>query len=307
LFDLSCRVSLRKVTKRVLEALIKSGACDCFGASRAGMLTALDMVVARAQKRSDDRKSNQMSLFSVTPARKAAPLTGIGIDCPEAALDEWDDDTRLKAEKEALGFFVSGHPLQPYSREIRRLGLSTLEEAREKFPGAEIACAVEVVDVKKVITKARKEPMAFVGVEDMTGHAEVVFFPAVYDKVKDFLEEGRLLRIAARLQSGGESAQDGDEEEQITARKLKLEGQSARPLDAYCAMSAEPVCVRIPRHRLGREDMLALRNILRNHPGQVETLATVDLDGYECRLSLDRSLKVRPGPELEKDLDLWAS
>jgi DNA polymerase-3 subunit alpha len=149
--------------------------------------------------------------------------------------------------------------------------------------------------------------MAFVSVEDMTGHAEVVFFPAVYDKVKDFLKEGLLLRIAVRLQSVEVNAQDGDEEEQAATRELKFEGQGACVLDAYCAASPEPVCVRIPRHRLGREDMLALRNILRNHPGQVETLASVDLDGYECRLSLDNSLKVRPGPELEKALALWAS
>ncbi|MDR3358405.1 MAG: DNA polymerase III subunit alpha [Desulfovibrio sp.] len=305
LFDLCCRVSLRKITRRVLESLIKSGACDCFGASRAGMLAALDTVTARAQKKSDERKSGQMSLFGVAPARKAPRLTGVGIDCPEAALGEWDDDARLRAEKEALGFFVSGHPLEPYSHEIRRLGLTTLEEAREKFPGAEIACAVEVADVKRVTTKARKEPMAIVGVEDMTGHAEVVFFPTAYDKARTFLEEGRLLRIAARLQSGGESSLDGEEEEQ--ARELKLEGLDACALDEYCAMSAAPVCVRIPGHRLGREDMLALKNILRNHPGPVETFASVDLDGYECRLSLASSLRVRPGPELEKALALWAS
>jgi DNA polymerase-3 subunit alpha len=307
LFDLCCRVSLRKVSKRVLEALVKSGACDCFGVSRAGMMAALDMVVARAQKKSGDRKSNQMSLFSVVPARESAPLTGIGVDCPEAALGEWDDDMRLRAEKEALGFFVSGHPLQPYRHEIRRVGLTTLEEAREKFPGTVIACAVEVAGVKKVTTRARGEPMAIVSVEDMTGHAEVVFFPPVYGRVKDFLEEGRLLRIAARLQSRGENAQDGDEEEQAAARELKFEGQDACALDAHCAMSLEPVCVLMPRHRLGREDMLALRNILQNHPGPVQTLASVDLDGYECRLSLDDSLRVRPGPELEKALALWAS
>jgi DNA polymerase-3 subunit alpha len=263
--------------------------------------------VARAQKKSGDQKSNQMSLFSVVPARESAPLTGIGLDCPEAALGEWDDDMRLWAEKEALGFFVSGHPLQPYSHEIRRVGLTTLEEAREKFPGTVIACAVEVAGVKKVTTRARGEPMAIVSVEDMTGHAEVVFFPPVYDRVKDFLEEGRLLRIAARLQSRGENAQDGDEEEQAAARELKFEGQDACALDAHCAMSLEPVCVLMPRHRLGREDMLALRNILQNHPGPVQTLASVDLDGYECRLSLDDSLRVRPGPELEKALALWAS
>jgi DNA polymerase-3 subunit alpha len=306
LFDFCCRVSLRKITKRVMESLVKSGACDCFGVTRAGMLAALDMVMARAQKKSSDRKSNQMSLLSLAPAREEASRPGIGFDCPEAALGEWDDDVRLKAEKEALGFFMSGHPLRPYSHEIQRLKLLTLEEARERGPGAEISCAVEVVGVKKITTK-KGELMAIASVEDMTGHAEVVFFPDVYDKIKKFLEEGRLLCVAARLQSGGDRVRDDDGEERAGGQEIKLEGRTVRFLDDCCACSEEPVCVRIPSHRLGREDMLALRNILQTYPGAVETWAKVDLDGYECRLSLDSSIKVRPGPDLEKALALWAS
>ncbi|MDR3320148.1 MAG: DNA polymerase III subunit alpha [Desulfovibrio sp.] len=306
LFDLCCRVNLRRASKKVLESLIKSGACDCLGASRASMLAALDTVTARAQKKNNDKKSNQMSLFSMASPPESTPLPGVGIDCPEAGLVEWNDDVLLQAEKDVLGFFVSGHPLQPYSHEIRRLGLTTLEEVRKKFPGADVSCALQVVGVKKVYTKAKGEAMAIVTVEDITGHAEVVFYPNVYAEIRDELEEGRLLCVKARLESREENAQDADGERQRPAPwELKLKGQGARALEDYCAMSAEPVCVHIPQHRLGREDILALKNVLLNYPGAVETRAKVELDGYECNLSLDRSLSVRPGPELEKALADW--
>jgi len=84
LFDMCCRVNLRKVTKRVLESLVKGGACDCFGVPRAAMLAAIEIVVARAQKKAKDKTSNQVSLLSMAPVVESAPQPGIGLDCPEA-------------------------------------------------------------------------------------------------------------------------------------------------------------------------------------------------------------------------------
>lgn len=180
LLDLCCRVNLRKVTKRVLESLVKGGACDCFNVPRAAMLAALDLVVSRAQKKAKEKSSNQVSLLAMAPALEAKPLPGIGLDCPEAQAPEMSDDDKLKGEKEALGFFLTSHPLLPFIREMRRLNLTTLEDARELFPGAELRCAALVVSLKEVITKSRGERMAFVGIEDLTGHAEVTFFPRSY-------------------------------------------------------------------------------------------------------------------------------
>jgi DNA polymerase-3 subunit alpha len=270
------------------------------------MLAALDAVMARAQKKIQEKNSNQLSLFGSARAAEESPRPGIGFACPEADLEEWDGETRLKYEKEALGFFVSGHPLQPYSREIRRLRLTTLEEARERRPGEEISCALEVVEVKRRFTK-KGDPMAVIGLEDMTGRGEAVFFPAAYDKARDFLAEGRLLCVSAKMKSRGDAVADEDGEDRARSQMVELEGLSVCPLDRYCAASREPVCVHMPPHRLGRGDMLALKNILLSHPGGVEVRARTVLDGCECEFSLDSAFSVRPGPELEKALDRWAS
>lgn len=309
LFDMCCRVNLRKVTKRVLESLVKGGACDCFGVPRAAMLAAIEIVVARAQKKAKDKTSNQVSLLAMAPVVESAPQPGIGLDCPEASLPEMADDDKLRAEKEALGFFLTSHPLQPFIREIRRLGLTTLEDSRELFPGAEIRCAALVVSVKEVLTKSKGERMAFVGIEDLTGHAEVTFFPRTYAECRDLLRSEQPICLVARLDSQTDNGDNGDMDEETDEgpREIKLLGQTVRLLSEACGQSDTPICVQIPQHRLGREDMLALRNLLEKFPGPVEAHAQVFLDGHVCILHLDNTLKVRPGPDLDKALAAWAS
>ena len=204
---------------------------------------------------------------------------------------------------------MTSHPLQPFIREIRRLGLTTLEDARELFPGAEIRCAALVVSVKEVLTKSKGERMAFVGIEDLTGHAEVTFFPRTYAECRDLLRSEQPICLVARLDSqtdNGDNA-DMDEEADEGPREIKLLGQTVRSLAEACGQSDTPICVQIPQHRLGREDMLALRNLLEKFPGPVEAHAQVFLDGHVCILHLDNSLKVRPGPDLDKALAAWAS
>ena len=307
LLDLCCRVNLRKVTKRVLESLIKGGACDCFGVSRAALLASLDAVVARAQKKARDRESSQVSLLAMAPPVETAPLTGIGLDCPEAGIPEWDEDEKLRFEKEALGFFLTSHPLQPYHREMHRLSLTSLEDARDMFPGAEISTGVLVTGIKEIITKSRGERMAFVNVEDLTGHAEVTFFPKAYAEARELLKSDQPLRLKARLDRQEESASLDDDEGEEAPREVKLLGLNVMLLQDACGQSDTPVCVQIPSHRLGQADMLALKNILESYPGTVETEAQVLLDGYVCHLRLGLQFRVTPGPELDRALRAWAS
>ena len=306
LYDLCLRVNLRKVTKRVLESLIKGGACDCFGSSRAALLAALDMTVARAQKRARDKASNQVSLLAMTPRTETPPEPGIGFDCPEAGMPEMDEAEKLRAEKEALGFFLTSHPLQPFSREIRRNNMTALEDARDRFPGAEITCAVLVTGVKEVITKAKGERMAFVGVEDLTGHAEVTFFPRFYAEARELLRSEQPLCLVGKIdtpQDGGESM-DGEEG---TPREVKILGHSVRPLAEACRESALPIGISVPAGRLGREHLLALRNIIQAHPGPVEAYLNVLFDTCECRIRLGGNFTVTPGPDLDRALAAWAS
>lgn len=306
--DLTCRVNLRKVTKRVLESLVKGGACDCFGVSRAALLASIELVVAKAQKKAKDKASNQVSLLSMAPQPLSQPVGGIGFDCPEQSIPEMAEDERLRFEKEALGFFLTSHPLLPFRKEISRLRLKLLEDAREMFPGSELECGVLVTSIKEVITKSKGERMAFVGVEDLTAHAEVIFFPAAYAECRELLNSDQPLLLQARLDSKMEenNSSEGDDDEDEAPRDIKLLGQKVGLLTAACSASDAPLCVCIPLSHLQHEHLLALRSILQKHSGNVETEALVQLDGYQCVLRLGAKYMVNPGPLLEQDLHQWA-
>ncbi len=304
LYDLCTRVNLRKMTKRVLESLIKGGACDCFGASRAAMLASIDPVVERAQKKVGKRRTGQMSLLDMSSVVGDTDLPGIGLDCPEATIPEMSDEDRLSYEKEALGFFLTSHPLQPFSREMERLGLVTLEDARELHPGADMRCAVLVTSRKEVTTK-KGERMSFVGIEDLTGHAEVTVFPKVYAECREALQTEQPLCLEGRLDRVEDTETgSGDEDAAQTVREMKIIANRVVPLAEACCKNDNPVVFTIPYEKLDKEHMLSLANILKEHAGSVSIQPEIVCDAHVY--TLESTYKVTPGPDLDRALAVWA-
>jgi len=306
LLDLCSRINLRKATKRVLESLIKGGACDCLGATRAAMLACLDIVVSKAQKNSRSQASPQISLMALSPKANENILTGVGIDMLEAGIDELKDDEKMKAEKEALGFFLTSHPLQPFANTIDRLKLNTLESLREKSSGAQVRCAVLVTSLKEVITKGKGERMAFVEIEDLTGHAEVTFFPRDYAKARELLHTEMPLCICARLESQQATNQDDldSDDESEAPVQIKLLGQNVQLLAESSKESLAPYKVTIPYHRLNRQALEQLLSILAAHKGNTDVIADVDMATCLCHMAIP-GYKVEPGPELDKSMAEW--
>jgi len=307
LLDLVLRVNLRKVTRRVLEAFIKGGACDCFGISRAALLTGLDLVLARAQKRAKEKASKQVSLLTASLSQET-PLAGLGIACEERDIPEMEESERLKLEKESLGFFLTSHPLQPYRRDMERLGHTPLEEARDLPSGSEIRCAVLVTDLKEVLTKSKGERMALVDVEDLSAHAKITFFPRDYLENREILRSGQPLEIAARLDSRGGSS-DSEEEDEEGPREIKLLGQRVRLLSEVCADADagddRRLSIEIPATRLDAEHMRRLAQVLANYPGPVEVQADVRVDAHLYTLLFSPRYRVQPGPALVRELQKW--
>ncbi len=310
LLDLACRVSLRKVTKRVLESLIKGGACDCFGVTRAAMLAVIDLVVAKAQKKAKEKASNQISLLSMAPQiEQEKSSNGIGFDCKELNTEELNNEEKLRCEKEALGFFLTSHPLTPYRKEIRRLELSNLEDAHESYAGSELRLGVLVTSCKEVLTKKKAERMAFISVEDLTSHAEVTFFPSVYAEYRELIKSEQPLYLEAKLDSrssGGNGSDDTNSEDNMP-REIKMLGQKVMLLKDACAKNQRPLRITIPENMLDKESMLALSNILEKHQGSVPTEAQLALDGHYCLLELGPKFRVQPGQELEADISQWVA
>ena len=329
LLDLCSRVSLRKMNKRAMESLIKGGACDCFGISRSRLLAGLEPAMQRGQKRQRDRDSGQTSLFSLMG--QAAPLAtqpGLGFDYPEA-VEELPHDALLGFEKEALGFFLTSHPLQPYRRELSRLGLTTLEDCRDFMPGETARVGVLVTHIKEHINK-RGDKMAFCQIEDLTGAGECVFFSDEYAKYKEMLKTDQPLELEAKLsrrQDGytpppanggrnGDSLPDGalesgafvvpveDDAEDSTLKVVKLVGTSVRTLRDACQNSLEPINIDLPEGCFAPECLSSLSGILKRYPGNAPVLLRF-MDGHlEYRLDLPGH-RVTWEHGLAKEIDEW--
>ncbi len=313
LLDLCGRVNSRKLTKRVLENLIKGGACDCFGCSRASMAASLDLVVARAQRKAKEAQSGQASLLSMLKVEPAQALPGIGFDCAEAQTAEWANDMKLRFEKEALGFFLTSHPLQPYRKEMIRLGLVPLEECRDYAPQTSVVCAVLVNGVKEIITK-KGARMAFCQVGDLTAGAECVFFPDAYAQYRELLNSDQPLRLSCRIARQNDDIEKdeegGFEDDDEAQREIKLEGVSVIPLAQASGESQRPVEIDVHQKDLTPSRLEELKLLLGRHRGEVAAYLRVVLprpDGdILCRLSLPGAYDVRPGHELEGALQEWA-
>ena len=303
LLDLCERVSMRKMTKRVLENLIKGGAVDCLGCSRAALLAALDETSAKAQRRAKTRDSGQVSLFSLV--REDDPsCPGIGFPCEEQEMEEWPEEVKLRFEKEALGFFLSGHPLLPFRGQVERLGVSTMEECAEMAPGREVALAVVSTTRKEHLTR-KGDRMAFCVFEDLTGSAEVVIFSDLYASVRTLLDEDQplLLRAFISDREGPDNAvENGDGE---VKRQIKLRADSLGLLSQALEKGSGPVLLTVPASRLEHGGLREFKKLLARHKGKTQVRLELLLDDFQCRFELGPNATVLPGPALERDFEAW--
>lgn len=219
LFDLCERVDLRLCNRRVFEALIASGALDSLGAERAQNWAVLDTALHEASLRQAERESGQHSLFGdmLADATAAAMPAGGG---NAAAVDRgapstplrfpnvapWSESERLSKEKEILGFYISGHPLQPYQLECELFATHTVAQLGA-WTGEPMALGVVITAVKKQISKRSGSEFARLTVEDFSGSGEVLIFPEKWAAIS-----GRIRTDVPVLLKGGYSKRDRDAE-----------------------------------------------------------------------------------------------
>jgi DNA polymerase III subunit alpha len=201
IFEFCEEVDLRLLNKRVLESLIKSGAMDSFG-RRAQLMQALDKAIDRAQKTQRDAESGQHGLFGVFADDVVHHENDTLPDIPD-----WDEHIRLSAEKEILGFFITGHPLEKYRDKLLDLGAKSTDEIaamRNSTSKEEVIATAGMITNVRVLKSKRGDFYAQASLEDMTGKVDMIVFPEAYkrlaEKVK--LEVPVLVRAGVRVEEG---------------------------------------------------------------------------------------------------------
>jgi DNA polymerase-3 subunit alpha len=202
LHDMVARVDLRVCNKRVMEALVASGACDGLGGHRAQLFAALDPVTAEAGLRQADAAAGQATLFADAGSAAAAPLPPALPNVPE-----WSEADRLAREKELVGFYVSGHPLTRFVREVALFGTRTTADLGQWMEGA-LHVAALVTAVKRQTARRTGAEWAKLTLEDFHGAAEVLCFPEAWKKLSRLI-----VPDGAFLFAGGYSTRDRGEED----------------------------------------------------------------------------------------------
>ncbi len=213
LADFAARVNPRAVNKRVLESLAVAGAFDEFEANRARVLAAVEAVLGRAQRAHDTAAVGQSELFGGGAAREPIMLPQV---------EAWLPAERLRREYEAVGFFLSGHPLDDYAAVLKKLRVQPWAEFSRAVKNGTTAGRVAGTVVSRQERRTRTgNKMGIIGLSDPTGHYEAVIFAEGLAEYRDLLEPGNavLLFLSAEVQ--------GDE--------VRARIQSAEPLDAAAA------------------------------------------------------------------------
>jgi DNA polymerase-3 subunit alpha len=253
LWDFCRRVDGSLVNKRALESLIRGGALDSTGATRAGMLESLEAAMKQASRHRSDLAAGQESLFGGMEETVGAVALDPPIDAPEMSQEEL-----LRAEKEALGLYVSAHPLQDCRRQLARSVTCGLGELSERGDGESVTVGGIVGAVKPIVTR-RGEQMLFVRLDDLEGSVEVVVVPAVYSEARELLTPDALVIVSGRVDQKGEG-------------ETKVVAQSVRPFEPEPGGEEDRLVLRVDAARVAADHLELLKQLLIDHRGDAPVI-----------------------------------
>jgi DNA polymerase-3 subunit alpha len=279
LYEFCEKVDLRLLNKRVLESLIKAGAMDAFG-GRAQLCAALDKAMERAQKAQRDEAAGQHGLFGIFDA-DINPSSSNNREDALPSVAEWDEHTRLQNEKEVLGFFVSGHPMDKYREKLRNMKVVDTITAcemkpepqtfrrRGEEPQNEISIAGVITGLKVGKSKRSGELYAQASLEDTVGKIELIAFSANYEKLKDKLKIDVPVVVRGVLRGEEDSAP-------------KLAVSSIQALEDVKIKLPDSLRIKVPLHNPDAALLEKIHAVFLGAPGKGKVLLDLEEPGEFC-------------------------
>jgi DNA polymerase-3 subunit alpha len=263
IFEFCEKVDLRLLNRRVIESLIKAGAMDAFG-NRAQLMAVLDKAMERAQKSQRDAEMGQHGLFGVF-AQDQNP-NGNPDKLPN--VPEWDEHQRLSSEKEVLGFFITGHPMEKYAEKLKDFRALNAHDIGEMTSGTgrdEITTAGVITGVK--VMKSRKGDLyANAVMEDMTGTIEAIVFPEAYKRLQNILKQEvpMLIKASVRVEEGSNP---------------KIAIASMMPLEEARPTLPRSIRIRVPLETATPGSVDALHSLCVERRGEAKVLFDLERGG----------------------------
>jgi DNA polymerase-3 subunit alpha len=282
LVDFCTRVSAAAVNKRVLEALIRTGAMDCLGMHRGRLLAGIDTALARSVDKIRERASGQGNLFAALGDAATGQDVALGDDLPDAP--PLAVKTMLAAERELLGIYISGHPLdrfRPLMRDFQTLALGSLEGVPE---GKEARVAGLAASVQKRISQKTKEPWAIIQLQDGETLIEALAFSETFRDYEAACQPDQPLLICGEIKKR-------DNQSQIIAREIYLLGDAP-------GVFAEKVLALIHVNAETDQTLGRFQALVRAHPGKTQLLMCLRYPaGHKVVVGAGHTVGVAPTAE----------
>ncbi len=301
LFDLGQRVDVRRLNRGVLEALVQCGAFDgtleSRGVTRSRAFASIDRVLERGRSASRDRECGQTNLFGLlTPETDEQTL---GADYVEH--EPWDFGETLRREKQALGFFVSGHPLDRYGMDLRRFDVTEARELSALDPWSRVRVAGTVEGYRERVFRTGGK-VAFFVLEDLTGGVEVKARERQLAQCGELLGSGEPVLVSGKLQFPMND--DGDDGGDTATREPTILLDEAILLSEAIRAEARRIAIRLSSARTNRGQLEKLDQVLRSSRGACPVQLIIQTeDGAEAVLALRADLRVDPNEALLASLE----
>ena len=284
LSELCERVDGRSLGRKTLEALIKTGACDCFGQTRATLFAQIERTMARAASILSDKQKGQSSLFGALE-EKAPPM-------PEAIsnLPEWPQHELLAHEKELLGFYVTGHPLTPFAPILEKYALANTAKLVELPNRSLTRIGGLIAAVTHGFSKKSGKPYSMVTLEDLEGSVQILVMNENYDKFRPLLEMNKAILVVGEVNTGDD--------------KPKIFPQEIMPLEDAPKKFTKQVHLRLHTAHLKPEQLNAVTELVAAHPGKCPLLLCFMRPGGEVVfVDTNERFSVTPSLKLQQEAD----
>jgi DNA polymerase-3 subunit alpha len=292
LFALSEQVDLRLVNKKVLECLAKSGSLDSLApggreaylAWRPRVLAGLDRLLDHGGRHQKDRDQGQTQLFGNEPDATGPQRDADALPAARA----WTETEALSAEKEALGLYMSGHPLQRYAEVLAAVGARPLSVMTQSE--ADCAIAGVVTGLRQLKTK-RGDRMAVFSLEDEAAKVETVVFPEAFGRFGGMIADDAMLLVRGKYERDEDSS--------------RLVASEITPLDVVRDRAVREVEIRLGGRGLARSGMHALAVVLERHAGdrRVSFVVEVPGNGHGLRVRAATARRIRPSDSFVRDVE----
>lgn len=286
LSDFCNRVDSRRVNSRVIESLIKSGSLDSLGFKRSQYTAVLDQAMEQAKAVQRDLQSGQMSLFSVAPQPESQKEVS---HIPMPDLEEWEERKKLAYEKETVGFYITGHPLEDAMHDINTVIDCQIQDLENWGDEQPVRIGGLIRSCKRLKSK-RGDPMAFLAIEDIVESVEVVIFPDTYSRCEAILSSTDPIIIQGTVQK--------DE------RGPKIIADSVYSLEDARQQFTESAKIKLITDKLSRQHMEKVKKTLYQYHGSCPVLLTLHFPGRgEVDIEVLKDVTINPCRELTDALE----